>query len=140
MKTLRLILPALLSLASLQASAGSLSVSDNLTIESVDGELMNTRQVQLAEGIHMVALRFSDFYAINAEDSSWVRSGPLFTEINIEPGEQLALSTYPLLSEEDAREFLQTPQVSVQSNKREDGKQALMNQVQVITRLLQEQN
>ncbi|MCL1038884.1 DUF2057 domain-containing protein [Shewanella submarina] len=138
MKASQLLLPTLLTLISLQVNAGSLSVGDNLTIESVNGKLVNAQQIQLDEGIHMVALRFSDFYVINAEDSSWVRSDPLFTRVKVKAGEQLELNTSPLFSEEDARAFLQAPQVNVQSNKRPDGQQVLMSQVQLITQLFQE--
>ncbi|MCL2915204.1 DUF2057 family protein [Shewanella corallii] len=137
MKAQHIVLYSILLLMASQVQGASLSVGDNLKIESINGQRVNAQEVELKEGIHMVALKFSDFYVINAEDSGWVRSEPLFTRVQIEQGEAVMLQTHPLHSEEEAQEFLEDPVVNLVSNKRADGRQMLMNQSQIVTHLLQ---
>lgn len=133
----KLLTTGLLSLALSPAFAASISVGDNLNIEAINGNPIDARNTALNEGTHVIALKFREIYVVNADDHTWVRSGPLFTTVTVKPGERLTIETGDLFSESEARDFLESPLVTISSNQRADTTQSLMNQSQVVARLLQ---
>ncbi len=135
--TIRLFTAITMSLATLGAHAATLSVGDNLMIESVNGKVVENQPATLAEGTHLVELRFSERYYTNAGSSgTWVQSAPLFTQVTVTHNEVLQLATPELKTEADARQYVKQPRVLVSSDTGRNELLQLNTQAQLMTQLL----
>lgn len=138
MKSTNRIVSALaLTIASLSAQAATLSVGDNLMIESINGHIADSQPVQLSAGKHLVELRFSERYYTNAGSSgTWVRSTPLFTTVTLTEGEVLTLNTPEIITEAQAREYVRQPQALLSSEQGRNEQLELKTQTQLMSQLL----
>ncbi|MGI2258456.1 DUF2057 family protein [Shewanella sp. GXUN23E] len=135
--TIRFVSAITFSLAALSAQAATLTVGDNLMIESINGQVVSGEQVQLAAGNHLVELRFSDRYYTNANSSgNWVKSAPLFTQISLTEDEALSLQTPKLSNEVQAREYVRQPVVTLTSANGRNENLSLQTQAQLMSQLL----
>ncbi|MCF1426464.1 MAG: DUF2057 domain-containing protein [Shewanella sp.] len=135
--TIRFISAITFSLAALSAQAATLTVGDNLMIESINGLPVSGEPVQLVAGKHMVELRFSDRYYTNAKSSgNWVTSAPLFTQISLTEHETLSLHTPKLSTKAQAQEYIRQPVVTLTSENGRNENLSLQTQAQLMSQLL----
>ena len=126
-----------LSLAAMGAQATSLSVGDNLMIESINGQVVDGQPVELNAGTHLVELRFSDRYYTNAGASgTWVQSGPLFTTVTVDSDETLSLTTPAIVNEAQAREYVRRPHALITSDTGRSEQVELNNHAALMSQLL----
>jgi uncharacterized protein YccT (UPF0319 family) len=127
---------ALLFGASAQAS--SITVPDSIIVETINGKNVSFEHtIGLNHGQQLVEINYRDIFQDNADDSGgWVRSETLYLTLNVDHNQRYELATPVIYSAEDAREFLDNPQVTLSINGQHHKDVALMTQLQLLTQLI----
>jgi uncharacterized protein YccT (UPF0319 family) len=121
-----------------QVQAASLTVPDAMTIESINGEAVNLEKaIGLAQGPQLVELNYQDFFQVNADDTGpWVRSEALYFTLDVEQHQGYQIQLPSIDTEDDAREFLENPQITLMVNGKVQDNFMLLTQSQLLTQLL----
>ncbi|WP_144208564.1 DUF2057 family protein [Shewanella donghaensis] len=127
-------------LASFTAQSSSLTFHDDLDVDSVNGVVIEfQREVSLNQGLQLLEISYSDLFQDNADDSGhWVKSEPLYLQLNVEGNDNLHLTLPEFYSADDAKDFLQNPVISLSKNGSNTKDIALLSQSQLFTLLLLE--
>jgi len=136
-----IVTPAIISLSLLfgfQVQASSLTVPDSLIVETVNGENVSfDSTIGLKRGQQLVEINYRDLFQDNADDSGyWVRSKPLYLTLNVAKNQRYEIITPTIYSAEDAREFLENPQVKLTINGEHHDDVELLTQAQLLTQLM----
>ncbi|GGP48379.1 DUF2057 family protein [Shewanella saliphila] len=121
-----------------QVQASSLTVPDSLVVETVNGESVSLDStVGLKRGQQLVEINYRDLFQDNADDSGyWVRSKPLYLTLNVANNQRYEIITPTIYSAEEAREFLDNPQVKLTINGEHHDDVELLTQAKLLTQLL----
>ena len=126
-----------LSLASFTSMAASVSFPESLEVIGVNGlNNVDSRYLQLDNGQNLIELQYRDLFESNADDSSWVRSEPLYLYIDLETAANYKAITPRILSEEDAYQFINSPFIKLTDEGGSEKQVALMTHSQLMTKLL----
>ncbi|WP_394130503.1 DUF2057 family protein [Shewanella maritima] len=127
-----------LSLTSYQVAAASITTNDNLNIESINGQETGFNNVDgLKSGATLIEINYRDLFQGNADDSGhWVRSESLYLQLDVEASQEYHLQTPIIYTAEQARDFLDDPQLHLTVNGKPSKKVDLLSQSQLLTKLL----
>lgn len=126
-----------LSIASFSSMAASVSFPESLEVIGVNGlNNVDSRYLQLENGQNLIELQYRDLFESNAEDSSWVRSEPLYLYIDLQTAANYKAITPKILSEEDAYQFINSPYIKLTDDGGSEKQVALMTHSQLLTKLL----
>ncbi|ACJ31434.1 Conserved hypothetical protein [Shewanella piezotolerans WP3] len=126
-----------LSIASFSSMAASVSFPESLEVIGVNGlNNVDSRYLQLENGQNLIELQYRDLFESNAEDSSWVRSEPLYLYIDLQTAANYKAITPKILSEEDAYQFINSPYIKLTDEGGSEKQVALMTHSQLMTKLL----
>lgn len=126
-----------LSIASFSSIAASVSFPESLEVIGVNGlNNVDGRYLQLDNGQNLIELQYRDLFESNADDSSWVRSEPLYLYIDLEMAANYKAITPKILSEEDAYQFINSPFIKLTDEGGSEKQVALMTHSQLMTKLL----
>ena len=120
------------------AQASSITVPDSMIVETVNGQNVSIKNtIGLSHGQQLVEINYRDLFQDNADDSGhWVRSESLYLTLEVAENQRYELATPEIYSAEDAREFLDNPQVTLSVNGQQQKNVALLTQSQLLTQLV----
>jgi uncharacterized protein YccT (UPF0319 family) len=120
------------------AHASSLTVPDSMIIETINGNGVSFGStIGLGHGQQLVEINYRDLFQDNADDSGhWVRSESLYLTLKVAQNQRYELATPVIYSAEDARDFLDNPQVTLSINGQHHKNVALVTQAQLLTQLV----
>ena len=114
----KLISITLLSLVSSVSMAATITTTDFLTIQAVNGQTQyNATHLDVTQGQHLIELQVYDDFSIGADDTNIVKSEPLYLSVTLDNDDVMDITTPALLSAEDAKDFIDNPTVTINGNK-----------------------
>ncbi|GIU40167.1 hypothetical protein TUM4438_00720 [Shewanella sairae] len=126
-----------LSLASFFTSAASVSFPESIDVLTLNGLAnVDSRYLELDNGHNLIEVRYSDLFESNAEDSSWVRSEPLYLYLDFDVANNYQAFTPSILSEEDALQFISNPTIKLRNGMGDEKQVSLMTHSQLMAKLL----
>ncbi len=126
-----------LSLTSFISSAASVSFPDSIEVLAVNGlSKVDSRYLELDNGQNLIEVQYRDLFETNADDSSWVKSAPLYLYLDLDTAANYQALTPSILSEEDAYQFIENPTIKLTDAMGGEKHVSLMTHGQLMTKLL----
>lgn len=134
------ILSTVIAVSSTSVFAASISIPSSMQASEINGiKVKNSQELKLAEGQNLVKLRYIEDFAFNADDSgALVKSKPLFLNISAQEGVQYTVSIPELMTQDQARHFINNPQVQVSDSNGVTRANSLSNQYQLMAAMFKQ--
>ena len=106
----------LLSAVSSMSMAATISLPDYLEFTSIDGQPTDrSSTIDIKQGQHLVELRFFEVFTAGADDTNFVKSDSLYWSLNLTNDEDIQVSTKDILSTKNAKSFISSPVITLNS-------------------------
>ncbi|QQX80434.1 DUF2057 family protein [Shewanella sp. KX20019] len=128
---------AIVATSSASVLAASVFIPSDLQVSEINGvRVNNAQEFELAKGQNLIKLRYLENFAVNADDSgSLVKSKPLYWHISAQDGVNYTVSLPVLMTQDDAREYIQNPQIKISDSTGLTRTDSLSNQSQLMAAL-----
>ncbi|MBB1440714.1 DUF2057 family protein [Shewanella sp. SG41-4] len=120
------------------AQASSITVPDSIIVETVNGQNVGLKNIiGLSHGQQLVEIQYRDLFQDNADDSGhWVRSGALYLTLEVADNQHYKLTTPDIFSADEAKNFLNNPEITLSVNGQSDNNVVLLTSSQLLTQLV----
>ena len=133
----KVIATSLLLTASSSLYAAVISMPENLEITTINGQSSKTAStVELSQGRHLLEFKYDGLFEANADDTdARVLSGRLYLPLELSGSSDYRIEIGQIYSEEQAREFISNPTISLLDNQGNQQSHTLLTQNQLLTNL-----
>lgn len=130
---------SLLSLASSVSMAATISLPDYLVFTAVDGKpTQKTSKIEVQQGQHLIELQFFELFSSAADDTNFIKSDSLYWSLNLTKDEDIQVSTKEILSAKNAKSFLLSPIITLNSPSMSDATVSLVNHEELMAIIMKQ--
>ncbi|WP_434939918.1 DUF2057 family protein [Shewanella sp. HL-SH8] len=129
----------LLLLVSTASMAATITLPDYLVFTAIDGKTVSkSSEIEIVPGQHLIELQLYELFSSGADDTNFIKSDALYWSINLTNDEDIKVSTTDILSLKNAKNFIKSPMITLNSASLKDETVKLVNHEELMAIIMKQ--